>query len=498
MTAVIANSPNKEQIPDVGWWAGNARFVNLSGKLLGAHVAHAGLIVFWAGAMTLFELSRYTPTESMSEQGLILLPHLATLGFGVGDGGEVINTYPYFVVAVLHIISSAVLGAGGIYHALLGPEVLPKNQDSFAGFFGYDWDDKDKMTSIIGIHLILLGVGAFLLVSKAMFWGGVFDPWAGENGAVRVVTNPTLNPITIFGYLWGQHGWEGMAAVDNLEDVIGGHLWISLILVGGGVFHILTKPFGWAQRVLFYSGEAYLCYSLGAIAYMGILAGYFVSVNDTVYPEVFFGVANSWETAAGEVSARGWLASFHYALGGIFLLGHLWHAIRVRGAFAGFDFKQGDVIRAYRETDEGNLATPVSANDITLKFIANLPIYRDGLSPLMRGLEIGMAHGYWLIGPFAILGPLRSSDFNLLAALVSACGLIVILTVCLSLYGTVSFEKGSETSPSADGTATLPNVPAGIKTAEGWSLFSGGFLVGGVGGAIFAYLLLDQFVGLVF
>lgn len=497
MTAVIANSPNKEQIPDVGWWAGNARFVNLSGKLLGAHVAHAGLITFWAGAMTLFELSRYTPNEPMYEQGLILLPHLTTLGFGVGSGGEVVSTYPYFVIAVLHIVSSAVLGAGGVYHALLGPEVLPQN-NNFAGFFGYDWEDKDKMTTILGIHLIFLGIGAFLLVSKAMFWGGIFDPWAGSDGAVRVVNNPTLNPLTIFGYLWGQQGWDGMAAVDNLEDVVGGHLWISLILIAGGVFHILTKPFAWARRVLFYSGEAYLCYSLGAIAYMGILAGYFVSVNDTVYPEVFFGVAGNWETASGTVSARGWLASFHYALGGIFLLGHLWHAIRVRGAFAGFDFKQGDVIQAYGESYEGNLATPVNSSDITLKFVANLPIYRDGLSPLMRGLEIGMAHGYWIIGPFAVLGPLRNSESGLLAALVSACALIVIMTVCLSIYGSVSFEKESATVSQQDSTQTIPNVPAGIKTKEGWSLFTGGFLVGGVGGAIFAYLLLDQFVELIF
>jgi len=49
MTAVISGSPYKNQIPDVGWWTGNFRLTNLSGKLLGAHVAHAGLIVLWAG-----------------------------------------------------------------------------------------------------------------------------------------------------------------------------------------------------------------------------------------------------------------------------------------------------------------------------------------------------------------------------------------------------------------------------------------------------------------
>jgi len=179
------------------WWSGNARLINLSGKLLGAHVAHAGLIVFWAGAMNLFEVAHFVPEKPMYEQGLILLPHLATLGYGVGPGGEVLDTFAYFVSGVLHLISSAVLGFGGVYHSLIGPETL---EESFP-FFGYVWKDKNKMTTILGIHLILLGCGAWLLVFKAMYFGGVYDTWAPGGGDVRTIINPTTNPVVIFGYL---------------------------------------------------------------------------------------------------------------------------------------------------------------------------------------------------------------------------------------------------------------------------------------------------------
>lgn len=269
------------------WWSGNARLINLSGKLLGAHVAHAGLIVFWAGAMTLFELSHFIPEKPMYEQGIILLSHLGTLGLGVGPGGEVVDIFPYFVVGVLHIISSAVLGLGGIYHAVRGPETL----EEYSSFFGYDWKDKDQMTNIIGYHLILLGCGALLLVFKAMFFGGVYDTWAPGGGDVRVITNPTLNPAVIFGYLtkapFGGEGW--IISVDNMEDIIGGHIWIGLICISGGIWHILTRPFGWARRALIWSGEAYLSYSLGALSMMGFIASVMVWYNNTAYPSEFFG-----------------------------------------------------------------------------------------------------------------------------------------------------------------------------------------------------------------
>ncbi|MBE9130160.1 MULTISPECIES: photosystem II reaction center protein CP43 [unclassified Coleofasciculus] len=285
-TSMVAGNRDQES-SGFAWWAGNARLINLSGKLLGAHVAHAGLIVFWAGAMTLFEVAHFIPEKPMYEQGLILLPHIATLGWGVGPGGEVIDTFPYFVVGVLHLISSAVLGLGGIYHAVRGPETL----EEYSAFFGYDWKDKNKMTTIIGFHLIVLGIGAFLLVIKAMFLGGVYDSWAPGGGDVRIITNPTLNPGVIFGYLlrspFGGEGW--IVSVNNMEDIIGGHIWIGLICIFGGIFHILTKPFGWARRAFIWSGEAYLSYSLGALSLMGFIACCFVWFNNTAYPSEFYG-----------------------------------------------------------------------------------------------------------------------------------------------------------------------------------------------------------------
>lgn len=124
----------------------------------------------------------------------------------------------------------------------------------------------------------------------------------------------------------------------------------------------------------------------------------------------------------------------------------------------------------------GHLSTPVTTSLSTRTFLSNLPIYRKGTSPLLKGLEIGMAHGYFLLGPFDKLGPLRNSEVALLAGFLSTVGLILILTTGLIIYGNVSFDSNTNSEE--------------VKSAVGWKQFTGGFLIGAFGGAGFAYLLL--------
>jgi photosystem II CP43 chlorophyll apoprotein len=42
----IALAGRDQETTGFAWWAGNARLIILSSKLLGAHMAHAGLIIF--------------------------------------------------------------------------------------------------------------------------------------------------------------------------------------------------------------------------------------------------------------------------------------------------------------------------------------------------------------------------------------------------------------------------------------------------------------------
>ncbi|MBD2164475.1 photosystem I reaction center protein subunit XI [Calothrix membranacea FACHB-236] len=140
------------------------------------------------------------------------------------------------------------------------------------------------------------------------------------------------------------------------------------------------------------------------------------------------------------------------------------------------------VFPAGRDPQIGNLETPVNSSPLVKWFIGNLPAYRPGLTPFRRGLEVGMAHGYWLFGPFAKLGPLRNTPSANLAGLLGAVGLVVLLTAALSLYS-------HSNPPKALASVTTGNPPDAFTSNEGWNNFASAFLIGGIGGAVVAYFL---------
>ncbi|NJL83471.1 MAG: photosystem I reaction center protein subunit XI [Chloroflexaceae bacterium] len=138
----------------------------------------------------------------------------------------------------------------------------------------------------------------------------------------------------------------------------------------------------------------------------------------------------------------------------------------------------------------GHLATPITASAFTKTFINNLPAYRENVSPLIRGLEVGLAHGYFLAGPWVLFGPLRdyaaTANFG---GLLSAIGLILVATGGMSIYGLVAFPKDGAQAPYLKDN---PQAPESLKTAQGWSQFTGGFFLGAMGGAFVAYFLLEN------
>jgi photosystem I subunit 11 len=131
----------------------------------------------------------------------------------------------------------------------------------------------------------------------------------------------------------------------------------------------------------------------------------------------------------------------------------------------------------------GHLATPITSSSITRALLKNLPAYRFGLTPLLRGLEIGLAHGYFLIGPFVKLGPLRNSEIGLLAGFLSTIGLILILTLGLTIYGAAVFGQTKITSSESSNN---------LQTKKAWDQFKGGFFVGACGSAGFAFICLSS------
>ncbi|XP_068665440.1 photosystem I reaction center subunit XI, chloroplastic [Aristolochia californica] len=138
----------------------------------------------------------------------------------------------------------------------------------------------------------------------------------------------------------------------------------------------------------------------------------------------------------------------------------------------------------------GSLETPVTSSPLIAWYLSNLPAYRTAVSPLLRGIEVGLAHGYLLVGPFVKTGPLRNTEYAGIAGSLGAGGLVVILSICLTMYGIASFKEGEpSTAPSLTLTGRKKEADK-LQTADGWAQFSGGFFFGGISGVTWAYFLL--------
>lgn len=134
----------------------------------------------------------------------------------------------------------------------------------------------------------------------------------------------------------------------------------------------------------------------------------------------------------------------------------------------------------------GMLETPVTSSPLVAGLLSNLPAYRTGVSPVLRGVEVGLAHGFLLVGPFIKLGPLRDTASAEVAGCLSAAGLVGILALCLTIYGAVSFQN-----EEVLGQKTLTGREISkdaLQSADGWANFTSGWLVGGLSGVAWGYI----------
>jgi photosystem I subunit XI len=144
-----------------------------------------------------------------------------------------------------------------------------------------------------------------------------------------------------------------------------------------------------------------------------------------------------------------------------------------------------DIISSF-ENDPfvGHLSTPITSSNLTKNYLNLLPIYQTTLSPLLKGITIGFTHGYFLLGPFVKLGPLRHNEISLFIGLLATISLIIILTTALIIYGIVTFSKQNNQN----------SININIFSSKGWNQFTSGFIIGGFTGSSIAYSLLKYFL----
>jgi len=231
------------------WYRVHTVVLNDPGRLIAVHLMHTSLVSGWAGAMALYELAVFDPSDPvlnpMWRQGTFVLPFMTRLGVSQSWGGWTIsgetigNTgfeWTYETVAAAHIILSGLLFLAAIWHWIYW------DLDLFR-------DPREKkpaldLPKIFGIHLFLAGLlcfsfGAFHITG--LYGPGIWvsDPY-GITGSVQPVS-PS----------WGAEGFDPF----NPGGIAAHHIAAGVLGILAGLFHLCVRP----------SLRLYLGLSMGSI-----------------------------------------------------------------------------------------------------------------------------------------------------------------------------------------------------------------------------------------
>ena len=103
----------------------------------------------------------------------------------------------------------------------------------------------------------------------------MYDTFCSGGGDLRLVDKLTTSAYVIFSYVlkapFGGQGW--IISINNLEDFLGGQLYLGFLCIVGGWWHILSTP------------QSYVIIR----SFISFIAAVYSWYNVSAYPSEFFG-----------------------------------------------------------------------------------------------------------------------------------------------------------------------------------------------------------------
>ena len=166
-----------------------------------------------------------------------------------------------------------------------------------------------------------------------------------------------------------------------------------------------------------------------------------------------------------------------------------------------------EIVSSYKNDPfVGDLSTPINNSRIVRTYLKFLPLYNKELSPFFRGCMIGIFHGYFLFGPFMLLGPLRNTEASYFLGFLDSLSFLIIINIFSFLYGHVvlSHPYGLLTYGPIIFQNKMENLNIlGFHLSFGkmlnylinltWNIYISGFSLGSFTGVSFAYIFCKFF-----